>query len=177
MSESESECARLSGRAQTGRGRTLSFESPRRHNRFTLFPQNVARSGRCSILSMYRVGRQCGAVRLVSRVLQTVERMGCVARRICKAGAHGLKRDGQTCIAVTERVDRTQSINWIEQARRHGPLVTNLPLDVTLSRAHACRQASLPFPLRSLLPSSRHPSITSARAQANTCLSPHRGCL
>lgn len=127
--------------------------------------------------SMYRAGRQCGAVRLVSRVLQAVERMGCVARRICKAGAHGLKRDGQTCIAVTERVDRTQSINWIEQARRHGPLVTNLPLDVTLSRAHACRQASLPFPLRSLLPSSRHPSITSARAQANTCLSPHRGCL
>ena len=72
--------------------------------------------------SMYRAGRQCGAVRLVSRVLQAVERMGCVARRICKAGAHGLKRDGQTCIAVTERTSRTQSINWIEQARRHGPL-------------------------------------------------------
>jgi hypothetical protein len=47
---------------------TLS-ESPRRHDRLTLL-QNVARSGRLFNPSMYdEAGRQCGAVKLVSRVL------------------------------------------------------------------------------------------------------------
>jgi hypothetical protein len=103
-----------------------------------------------------------------------VERMGCLATPICKAGAHGLKRLTWERLAVTERADRTQSINELNNQDDRA----YLPLDVTLLVADACsfhfHFCSFPTDC-ACLPSSRH--LKGLCLQATRASGPHRGSL